>query len=127
MMTPMIAAYAIRLVISSVLWSWIHKMRSETCECSGTWKREFLYWSLPLELAGRLVMYELIYEVPKAVKIAAIAFDGIQLGMLWSYARDTQAAACECSAGWRRALAQSWPVFRLGVIAGYLGLVFAFV
>lgn len=124
----MIAAYVVRLTVVGLIWSWLHKMRSVSCECSGTWKREFLYWSLAGDVVLRLLVYAVYDQIPSFVKSIIALYDLFQLGMLWSYARDLQKAACECSDSWKRELAQSWPVFRLGVLVGLLqvAVLFAF-
>lgn len=120
----MIAAYVVRLVVVGLVWSWLHKMRSAPCECSGTWKRDFLYWSLVSDLVLRLLAYSVYDKVSDWMKIAIAVFDLYQMGLLWSYARDMQKASCECSEDWKRELAQSWPVFRLGVLLGVLQMAF---
>lgn len=125
-MPAMLAAYCVRLTVIGLIWSWLHKMRSASCECSGTWKREFLYWSLAGDVVMRLIIYAAYDSVPSWAKGAVALFDLFQLALLWSYATDLQRAACACSSGWKRELAQSWPVFRLGVIVGFFHMTMYF-
>ena len=121
--------YAARVVMSGSILYWLHKMRDAPCACAKSWKRDFLYWSLAGDLVVRLAVlyagpdfYGDVGGLKVALRLSFAAFDVFQLAVLWSYARDLQMAACQCSAGWQRELALSWPVFYLGYVAGALSL-----
>ena len=131
--TMLMISFSARAVLTGSILYWLHRMRAAPCACASSWKRDFLYWSLPVDLVARLVLYSsmdslqrLPWGVYASARFAIAAFDIFQLAVLWSYARDLQREACECSAAWQRELALAWPVFYLGYAAGVLHLAMAF-
>lgn len=126
----LVLMFATRVVLSGSILYWLHQMREAPCACAKSWKKDFLFWSLSGDLIFRLALLYAGHEtivrdktgLMMSLRLSLAAFDVFQLAVLWSYARDLQKAACECSEGWQRKLALSWPVFYLGYAAGALAL-----
>nr|WRJ69925.1 hypothetical protein TetV2_00480 [Oceanusvirus sp.] len=126
MMPWMAFAWLLRLSFVVTMLVWIDKMKKSTCECSGTWKREYVFWSLIVDVVVRAGMYAFFESVPTWAKALIGLYDLVQLSILWSYATDLEKASCACSGGWMRDTAQAWPILRVGMIVGALQFAFLF-
>jgi hypothetical protein len=119
-------AWLVRLSFVITILVWIDRMKKTPCECSGSWKREYVFWSMIVDVILRAGMYAFFDSLPGWSKAMIAVYDLVQLTVLWSYTIDLEKKRCECSRGWIRDTAQAWPILRLGILVGALQFAFLF-
>lgn len=109
-------AFGARVLLDGAIVHWTFDLERKACRCSRSWKRGYLRASHAADMALRLLVLALPVK-PFALLLAVVAFDVAQFAVLLSYAAEMDTLECECSAGWRRALAFAWPVVYFSLFA----------
>lgn len=107
---------ATRVFLSGALVQWTFQLERASCECSRSWKRDYVRYSYIVDVVLRLMLYVLPVR-PAPFLLAVVVFDVAQFGVLLSYANELERSECECSEGWKRTLAFVWPVIYFSFVA----------
>lgn len=94
-----------------IVW-WTLELQKKNCECSASWKRDYVRYSCSLSLILDILFLFAKPKLSRWASLLLLAFLLSTYGVLLDYARDLRRNEqdCPCSDDWGRTVAFVWPI-----------------